>query len=304
MHQEINQQRVKNINEMLLEMAAGNFFYRIPRTGNDDELEVLTVLINWLAQEIKEGVFHLGYINPHAAYHYVVQTTLLLNLDFTIMDFSNDIPNLLGSEPNKILGQDFDKILAPESVPVWRIIADKVRQGALHYTTLPLIFLTSDKLIIDTFCSVSKLFPSGLVIVSSFKAAQVEQKNIIGQEKETYNELDVQLIQTVYDYVLEYNGASFPTLQELARIFGTNENKLKVGFRYLFKTSIYQLYNNQRLERSLHLIQHTKIPLKNIALLIGFSTHSSFSRAFKIKYGYPPTHFERKSSSKSDNPML
>ena len=304
MHQEINQQRVKNINEMLLEMASGNFSYRIPRTANDDELEVLTVLINWLAQEIKEGVFHLGYINPHTAYHYVVQSTFVLDLDFIIKDFSTDIPNLLGLEPNKILGQDFDKILAPESVPVWKIITDKLQQGTLHYTTLPLIFITSEKLIIDTFCSVLKLSPSGLIIVSSFKASPVEQENSIGEEKETSNELDVQLIQAVYDYVLEYNGASFPTLPELARIFGTNENKLKVGFRYLFKTSIYQLYNNQRLERSLHLIQHTNIPLKNIALMTGFSTHSSFSRAFKIKYGYPPTHFERKSSSKSDNPMI
>jgi AraC-like DNA-binding protein len=304
MHQEINQQRLKNVNEMLLEMAAGNFSYQIPRTENDDELEVLTLLINWLAQEIKEGVFHLGYINPHGAYHYVVQSTFVLDLDFTINDFSNDIPNLLGLEPSKILGKKLDEILAPESVPVWKIIKGKFKQGLLHYTTLPLVFITSEKLIIDTFCSVSKLIPSGLLMVSSFKAARVEQENIIGQEKETYNELDVKLIQAVYDYVLEYNGASFPTLQELARIFGTNENKLKVGFRYLFKTSIYQLYNNQRLERSLHLIQHTNIPLKNIALMIGFSTHSSFSRAFKIKYGYPPTHFERKSSSKSDNPML
>ena len=304
MHQEINQQRVKNINEMLLEMASGNFSYRIPRTANDDELEVLTVLINWLAQEIKEGVFHLGYINPHTAYHYVVQSTFVLDLDFIIKDFSTDIPNLLGLEPGKLLGQDFEKILSPESVLVWIILAEKLQQATLHYTTLPLIFLTSEKLIIDTFCSVSKLLTSGQVIVSSFKAAPVEQENIMSQEKETYNELDVQLIQAVYDYVLEYNGASFPTLPELARIFGTNENKLKIGFRYIFKTSIYQLYNNQRLERSLHLIQHTNIPLKNIALMIGFSTHSSFSRAFKIKYGYPPTHFEGKSSSKSNNPMI
>lgn len=304
MHQEINQQRVKNINEMLLEMAAGNFFYRIPRTGNDDELEVLTVLINWLAQEIKEGVFHLGYINPHAAYHYVVQSTFLLDLDFVIKDFSNDIPSLLGTEPSKILGKKLDEILAPESVPVWRIITNKLQQGALHYTTLPLIFLTSEKLIIDTFCSVSKLLTSGQLIVSSFKAAPVEHNSIIGQQNEIQNELDVQLIQAVYDYVLEYNGASFPTVQQLARIFGTNENKLKVGFRYLFKTSIYQFYNNQRLIRSLHLIQHTKIPLKNIAFMIGFSTYPNFSRAFKIKFGYPPTHFERRSSSTSDNPML
>jgi hypothetical protein len=51
MDQEINQQRIKNIGQMLLEMAAGNFVYRIPRTGNDDELEGLTVLVNWVSIE-------------------------------------------------------------------------------------------------------------------------------------------------------------------------------------------------------------------------------------------------------------
>jgi AraC-like DNA-binding protein len=298
MQQEMNQQRIKNVYEMLLEMAAGNFSFRIPRTGNDDELEVLTVLINWLAEEMKEGVFHLGYINPHAAYHYVVQSTYVLNSHSVIKDFSIDVPDLLGLEPDKILGQHFNKILSPQSIPIWKTIMYKLEREELKHTTTPLTFVTSERLDIPTFCSVSKLLTAGQIIVSLFMAAPVEQDVIIGQENEMYNHLDVQLIQSVYDYVLEYNGASFPTLKELARTFGTNENKLKIGFRYLFKTSIYQFYNNERLKRALHLIQHTKIPLKNIAYMIGFSTYPNFSRAFKIKFGYSPIHVERKSSSK------
>lgn len=305
MHQEMNQQRIKNIYEMLLEMAAGNFSFRIPRTGNDDELEVLTVLINWLAEEMKEGVFHLGYINPHAAYHYVVQSTYVLNSHSLIIDFSSDIPDLLGLESDKILGQYFEKILSPQSIPVWKTIKDKLKQEEFKYTTSPLIFVTSEKLDIPTFCSVLKLMTAGQIIVSLFKAAPVEQDIIIGQGNEMHNHLDVQLIQSVYDYVLKYNGASFPTLKELARTFGTNENKLKIGFRHLFKTSIYQFYNNERLKRALHLIQHTKIPLKNIAFMIGFSTYPNFSRAFKIKFGYSPTHVERKvKSNKNDDTVI
>jgi len=49
MHKETNQQRINNIYQMLLEMAEGNFSYRIPRTDDDDELEALIVLLNWLA---------------------------------------------------------------------------------------------------------------------------------------------------------------------------------------------------------------------------------------------------------------
>lgn len=304
MHQEMNQQRIKNMYEMLLEMAAGNFSFRIPRTGNDDELEVLTVLINWLAEEMKEGVFHLGYINPHAAYHYVVQSIYVLNYYSVIKDFSSDVPNLLRLEPDKILGRHFNEILSPQSIPVWKTIMDKLEQEEFRHITLPLTFVTSEKLDIPTFCSISKLLTAGQIIVSLFKAAPIEQDIINGQEKAIHNHLDVQLIQTVYDYILEYNGASFPTLKELARTFGTNENKLKIGFRHLFKTSIYQFYNNERLKRALYLIQHTKMPLKNIAFMIGFSTYPNFSRAFKIKFGYSPTHVQRKSSSENDNTPL
>ena len=44
MHKETNQQRINNIYQMLLEMAEGNFSYRIPRTDDDDELEALYFL--------------------------------------------------------------------------------------------------------------------------------------------------------------------------------------------------------------------------------------------------------------------
>ena len=80
MQQEINQQRIHNVCQMLLEMAEGNFAYRIPRTGNDDELEALTVLVNWMAEEMKESVFHGGYVNPHFSYRYIIQSSYILDL--------------------------------------------------------------------------------------------------------------------------------------------------------------------------------------------------------------------------------
>lgn len=302
MHKETNQQRINNIYQMLLEMAEGNFSYRIPRTDDDDELEALIVLLNWLAEEMKESIFHSAYINPHFTYRYVVQSTYILNLDFLVKDFSTDVPFLLGMESNKILGRKFTDILEKESQTIWSSIIFKLLQSESYYTTLPLKFITSEELLVPGFCSISRLWNESEIIISSFNAI-VEQtvENIevkhttINQQKEEINShLDIKLIQSVYDFILMHKSTSFPTLKELARIFGTNEYKLKVGFRYLFKTSIYQFYNNERLKRSLLLIKHTKIPLKNIALMVGFSTYPNFSRAFKIKFGHSPTEITRK----------
>ena len=60
MHREINQKRIHNIRQMLLEMASGNFSHRIARTEQDDELESLTVLINMVAEEMQETLFPKG----------------------------------------------------------------------------------------------------------------------------------------------------------------------------------------------------------------------------------------------------
>src|SRR3970282_372645 len=96
MYQEVDQKRINNVYQMILEMADGNFTYRIPRTGNDDEVEGVTVLLNWMAEEMKESVFHGGFVNPHRSYQYVVQSTLIIDNKCIIKDFSGNIPSLLG----------------------------------------------------------------------------------------------------------------------------------------------------------------------------------------------------------------
>lgn len=77
-------ERLTPIYQMLLEMADGNFFYRIPRTQKVDNLEALSVLINWLSEEIHATLYHLGYVNPHVTYHYLVQSTYLLFSMWTV----------------------------------------------------------------------------------------------------------------------------------------------------------------------------------------------------------------------------
>ena len=84
-----------------------------------------------------------------------------------------------------------------------------------------------------------------------------------------------------------------PTLKELSKLFGTNEFKLKDGFRHFFKTSIYKFYTEERLKQAHVLIQQTDFPLKEIAYMSGFNDYTNFSKAFKKQYHYPPSDLKR-----------
>jgi AraC-like DNA-binding protein len=302
MDQEIDQQRIKNIGQMLMEMASGNFAYRIPRTGNDDELEGLTVLVNWVAEEMQESIFHGGYINPHYSYRYVIQSSYILDSNFAIKDFSADVSSLLGFESDDLLGKDFTGILTKKSALIWKTVKDEIVQHETYQIIVPLEFITLDKLLIPVYCSVSSLCQKTDIIISSFSVVidEVKEKKsllkevITAEEQKIHNYLDVKSTQAVYDYVLANMDSTMPTLKELSQIFGTNEYKLKNGFKQLFKITIQQFYNNERLKRSQLLIRETKIPLKTIAVMAGFSTYPNFSRAFKIKFGYSPTKMARR----------
>lgn len=180
MHIPDNQQRIKTIYRMLLEIINGNLGYRIPLNGNDTEFDELANLLNELAAKLQEA----NYLNPY-------------------------------------------------------VISDKPKE----------------------------------VIEPS------------------------QLIQKVQDYILNHLEEDLPSTKALAQMFGTNEFTLKQNFRTLFKTSVYQYYNDERLKKARLLIEQTKIPLANVALLSGFNNYTNFYKAFKKKYNQSPSDLLRLNSN-------
>jgi AraC-like DNA-binding protein len=301
MDQKIDQQRIEIIYEMLLEMAEGNFAYRIPRTGKDDELEGLAILVNWTAEEMNGSLFHSGYINPHHSYQYVAESTFMVDSRFIIKDFSVHVPDLLGYTSNELTELDFTALLAKESVALFKTVWNEVVQNKSNSSVISLGLVSVEKLIISAPCAISKLCGSTDIMITFFSANSTGSiEKIAGpreiltvEERKISNYLDLKSTQAVYDFILANMDSALPTLKELSRIFGTNEYKLKNGFKHVFKTTIQQFYNNERLKRAQLLIQYTKIPLKTIAIMAGFSTYPNFSRAFKIKFGYSPSDLER-----------
>ncbi len=82
-----------------------------------------------------------------------------------------------------------------------------------------------------------------------------------------------------------------PTIKELAMLTGTNENKLKKGFRLLYNTSINKLLQNERLSKAKLLIAEESYPIKEIARMVGYKHSGHFTAKFRKKFGVLPKEY-------------
>ena len=79
-----------------------------------------------------------------------------------------------------------------------------------------------------------------------------------------------------------------PSLAQLARMCGTNEFKLKRGFKEVFNETVFGYFNSVRLEEARLLVLSTKKTLTEIAGEMGFAHPQHFSRAFRKRFGVAP----------------
>lgn len=79
-----------------------------------------------------------------------------------------------------------------------------------------------------------------------------------------------------------------PTIQDLARQSGINQQKLKRGFKQVFGSTINQYLRNVRLETAKYLIMDGKATIQDIAERVGYSNQSHFARRFRERYGLLP----------------
>ncbi len=295
-----NQDRIVAMHQMLFEMARGNFNSRIPLSIYDDELETLVVLINMVAEEMKESFFHAGYVNPHSSYRFITPTHLVLDQFFNVLSFNPAVLSIIGYEHFELIGQSISTLITEDSFQKLNFVKEAFTGNAFHQTIIPLQFLTKDQLIISVDCSISTLLNRDEIILSFVVSLPQNDhftptvKNPEEIEKHpTSRKSDALLIQKVYDYILAHLEEPLPSLKELSKYFGTNEYKLKDGFRHFFKTSIYRFYTVERLKRAYLMIQQTTIPLKNIATMNGFTDYPNFSKSFKKQFGISPNEIAR-----------
>jgi AraC family transcriptional regulator len=78
------------------------------------------------------------------------------------------------------------------------------------------------------------------------------------------------------------------TIKELSRKVAINECYLKKGFKEVYGTTIFDFYQQQRMEHAKYLLYEKSLSVTDVSALLGYSSISHFSTAFKKHTGLKP----------------
>jgi AraC-like DNA-binding protein len=101
------------------------------------------------------------------------------------------------------------------------------------------------------------------------------------------NEADRDKIIKSREILIQHIGEPI-TIKELSRKVAINECYLKKGFKEMFGTTIFDFYQSQRMEHAKYLLYEKGLSVTEVSALLGYSSISHFSTAFKKHTGLKP----------------
>jgi AraC family transcriptional regulator len=101
------------------------------------------------------------------------------------------------------------------------------------------------------------------------------------------NEADREKITKAREILLQHIGEPI-TIRALSRKVAMNECYLKKGFKEMFGTTIFDFYQSQRMEHAKYLLYEKGLTVTEVSILLGYSSISHFSTAFKKHTGLKP----------------
>ena len=117
---------------------------------------------------------------------------------------------------------------------------------------------------------------------------------MLGEKEETgfsckflSNEADRDKIIKAREILLQRIGEPI-TIKALSRKVAINECYLKKGFKEIFGTTIFDFYQSQRMEHAKYLLYEKGLSVTEVSHLLGYSSISHFSTAFKKQTGIKP----------------
>lgn len=301
--------RVKRIHQLLLEMARGNFFYSLEPEEKNDNIASLVVMLNMVNEELRDSFIHQGFTNAHHTPQYMIQLSLLLDSNGRIEMVTNNSCSLLKCLPNDLIGKPITDILSKPSQKKWNQKLPKLSKKEYHETVLKLEFVSSKGLLLTKDCNItvfqnlntkeSKIlldtvfFSKGEPFPKEKAAKKLMVTKGTKDHKVRLSPKDIQIMRDVHDMIINNLENDLPRLKDLALQMGTNEYKLKYGFKQMYGITVFRFLTQERLRQAKTLILHSQHSLKQIARMTGFKSITHFSRAFKEKYGLPPSQARR-----------
>ena len=101
------------------------------------------------------------------------------------------------------------------------------------------------------------------------------------------NEADREKIVKAREILVQHIGEPI-TIKELSRKVAINECYLKKGFKELFGTTVFDFYQSQRMEHAKYLLYEKGLSVTEVSMMLGYSSISHFSTAFKKHTGLKP----------------
>lgn len=101
------------------------------------------------------------------------------------------------------------------------------------------------------------------------------------------NEADREKILKAREILLKHIGEPI-TIKALSRKVAINECYLKKGFKEIFGTTIFDFYQGQRMEHAKYLLYDKGLSVTEVSMMLGYSSISHFSTAFKKHTGIKP----------------
>ncbi len=101
------------------------------------------------------------------------------------------------------------------------------------------------------------------------------------------NEADREKIIKAREILIQQIGEPI-TIKDLSRRVAINECYLKKGFKEMFGTTIFDFYQSQRMEHAKYLLYEKGLSVTEVSMLLGYSSISHFSTAFKKHTGLKP----------------
>jgi AraC family transcriptional regulator len=101
------------------------------------------------------------------------------------------------------------------------------------------------------------------------------------------NEADREKVTKARAILLQHIGEPI-TIKELSRKVAMNECYLKKGFKEMFGSTIFDFYQSQRMEHARYLLYEKGLNVTEVSVLLGYSSISHFSTAFKKHTGLKP----------------
>lgn len=292
----------KQIKTMILEMAKGNFNYRIPRTDQNSETQAIAALLNMLAQELEVSYNPFVFNAPAHSIFNVDHYLFLIDPQHRILSTNFDLDT--GSP---LVDQNFAHVLTEASQKTFKKRLKALQKKNQPHIPCKLELLAADDLLVPLECTLFRLDYDAVAGNFLVVASRIQSHNPLIKEddfiQEDYpvrklevlkNTQDIQNIQKVKAYLRENPEVRIASLKLLGLRFGLNEYKLKKGFKELYQTSVFKYQLKQRLYKARHLIRTTTDQLSCIAIKTGFKSYIHFGQVFKKEFGVAPSHYRKK----------